>query len=191
MDGYASNNNTTISISRREFAKKSALLAVATATLALPGLEGCTGNEVESLINTVADSALNLIAVADPGASWITPLTNAVAALKQAETTWAAGGAVAIIEEALSTVEAVLAVIPITAVYAPLVAILVSGIDAVLNALPTTPAATAALAKASMNPYHGRVTLKKPHVFQTKVGAYKSQWNATAKQIGLPHAVLT
>lgn len=171
-------------LTRREFGCNTVLAGVALAFV--PSLEGCTGNEVVSLINTVIESALAVIGVATPDASWLGPLTNAVAALKQAETTWVAGGAVTIVEEALGTIEDVLAVIPLTAVYAPLVAVLVAGIDAVLNALPTS-AVTSRL-RASSNPYHGRVALKKPHLFQTRVGAYKSQWNTTAKAIGLTGA---
>lgn len=176
-------------MNRRQFGKNVALAGLAVAFM--PALDGCSGNEVESLINTVADSALAVIAVASPGSPWITPLTNAVAALKAAEATWIGGGAVAVVEQALGTIETVLAAIPLTAVYAPLVAVLVAGIDAVLNALPVSVAVTQAKFKATTNPYHGRATLKKRHLFQTRVGAYKGQWNNEAKSLNLPGAVIS
>lgn len=175
---------------RREFLKRTAgigaLVAVAPSALLV---EGCSVN-VKALLNTVINSAEAIIKVAAPNAPWLQPLESAITALQQAEQQWSAGGAVQIVISALNTVQAVLAVIPVTAVYSPLIAVLVAGIEAVLAALVPQPAPTPVTLNAARNPYltTNKVALAKPHTFQTYQGAYRSQWNATAVKIGLAQA---
>jgi hypothetical protein len=142
----------------------------------LPAM-GCSGSEVVDELNTLLSSAESVLNVAEPGAPWVVEFVAAVAALKQAEASWQSGSAVTIVISALNTLAAVAAVVPLTALYSPLIDVLVAGIDAVLTALPVSlvgPAATRALLS---NPRAGRVQLKKPHFMQSKVGAYKHQWN--------------
>jgi len=175
---------------RREFLRKSATVgAVVVVAPSALMLEGCSVN-VKALLNTVLDSANAIIKVAAPDAPWLQSLENAVAALQQAEQQWSAGGAVQIIISALNTVQGVLSVIPITAAYSPLIAVLVAGIEAVLVALVPQQAPTPATVNAARNPYltTHRVHLKKPHMLQTHQGAYRSQWNATASELGLVKA---
>lgn len=177
-------------MNRRIFLGRS-LATVGTLALAssIPlSLTGCAV-DVKGLVNTVIASVEGILRVAAPNAPWATELSAALAVLQQAEAQWTAGGAVTLVEDALNTIVAVVAVVPLTAPYAPLVAILVAGIEAVLNALvPTTGAAAPAARRP--NVYSGRVGLQKPHVFETQVGAYRKQWNAQAKMLGLTQAVI-
>ena len=176
---------------RRDFLKNSvtaaAIVAVAPSSLLV---EGCNKVNVKALLNTVLASAEAIIQVAQPNAPWIQPLESAILALQQAEQQWSAGGTVQVVISALNTIQAVLAVIPVTAAYSPLIAVLVAGIEAVLTALVPAPAPTPATVNAAHNPYLSthRVTLKKPGVFQTYQGAYRAQWNAKATELGLVKA---
>ena len=176
-------------ISRRDFGKRS-LATIATMVLAsvitIPAI-GCSV-DVKGLVNIVIESVEGILAVAAPGEAWAADLKAALTALQNAETQWTAGGAVALVEDALNTISAVVAVIPLTAPYAPLVAILVAGIDAVLNAL--SPASATPAVAGKLNVYTGRVALQKPHLFQTQVGAYRDQWNSQAKALGLTAAII-
>lgn len=175
-------------MNRRMFLKSAGAAGATVAFLPSLALEGCSV-DVKGLINTVIESVKGILAVAAPGAGWVADLTTALTALEQAEAQWTAGGAVTLVEDALNTISAVVAVVPLTAPYAPLVAILVAGIEAVLNALvPTTGAAAPAARRP--NVYSGRVGLQKPHLFQTQVGAYKEQFNNQAKALGLTQAVI-
>lgn len=136
---------------------------------------GCTPTQVVAEVNVVIDQATNIIAVADPGASWLPQLRQAVASLKAAEATWQGGGVVNVVISALNTVEAIVAVIPQTAAYAPLVAVLVAGIEAILIAFePQQPAAAKKASRAMVansNPYIGRAKV-------ASVKDSKKQWNA-------------
>jgi hypothetical protein len=175
---------------RRDFLKKSTTAAaVLLASPSVLVVEGCNVN-VKALLNTVLDSAQAILRVAAPNEGWITPLQSAIVALEQAEQQWSAGGAVQIVISALNSVQSVLAVIPITAVYSPLIAVLVAGIEAVLVALVPQPAPNPATVNAAHNPYLSthRITLRRPRILQTHQGAYRSQWNSTASDLGLPKA---
>ena len=164
-------------MNRRRFLTRS-ILAAGTLAVAPSLVTGCTANEAEGVLNTVINSALAVLKVVEPAASWLPSFAGAIAALQQAETLWKAGGAVNIVESALATLEAVTAAIPVTAVYSPLIDILVAGIDTVLGLLhPAQPAS----ALAGTNSHRGRASLSKPHFLQTRVGAYKSQWNDAVK----------
>lgn len=176
-------------MTRRNFGKGTlstiATLAIA-GTVTLP-IAGCSFS-VTGMINTVIASVEAILKVAEPNASWVASLEAALAALQTAESTWQAGGAVTIVEDALNTIEAVVAVIPLTAPYAPLIAVLVAGIEAILNYFsPSTSAARS----GNKNIYIGRVSLRKPHLFQTQVGAYKEEWNDTARSLGLSKALIS
>lgn len=178
-------------MNRREFSKMAGtvLMALATGGVALFA-EGCILNatNVKSLINVLITSIQNILKVAT-GAPWAADLSAALAALQSAEQNWSAGGAVTLIDDALNTVTAVLAVIPLTAVFSPLVDIIVTGIEAVLAVLPITPSVTKLRGALSANPHHGRIALNKTNwKHETPQGAYKAQWNGICKQIGLPQA---
>jgi hypothetical protein len=177
---------------RREFLGKSAgatALAVAAGLgIVTVPLEGCAFN-ITDAINTVLNSALAIIKVAEPGAPWLTPLANAIQALQQAETKWQAGGASTLVIDALNTIEAVLAVIPATAVYSPLIDILIAGIEAVMAAFGNHSVSTRATVINS--PHYRAATLTGPSFLHpTWTGAYKFQWNSKAKGIGLSAAEL-
>ena len=178
---------------RRDFLKLSgtgAAVAVLTPTALMTA--GCSFN-IAAGINTVLDSALAILKVAEPGSPWITQLASGIAALEQAETAWKAGGAATLVIDALNTIEAVLAVIPITAAYSPLISILVAGIEAVMAAFNLTAQLSAnSMAKRKtivQSPYYGRVHLNGPNLrHPTWTGAYKAQWNSAAVALGLAAA---
>lgn len=158
-------------------------LGVGATAMVMP-LAGCsvTPAQIESSINVALASAEGVLAVAEPGASWVNPFKDAVTALQNAETQWKGGGAVAIVESALNTLASVSAVIPFSAPYAPLVAILIAGIDAVLSSLPVTATAGMTVTAPMSTPYRGRVKLAGRSMFHpTHEGAYKAQWNGVAK----------
>lgn len=164
-------------INRRKFLSGVSILS-ASSLVTLP-LTGCSPEDV-NILNTVLASAEAVLAVAEPGASWAASFASAVTALKNAETSWQGGSPVSIVISALNTLAAVSAAIPVTAVYSPLIDVLVAGIDAVLTALPVSTAATISrvgISNAAGNPHYGRASLRKPHFLQSHVGAYKTQWN--------------
>jgi hypothetical protein len=154
------------------------------ATAVVMPMAGCSVSpaQIESSINVALQSAEAVLASAEPGASWVNPFKAAVTALQNAEASWKGGGAIPIVESALNTLASVSAVIPFTAPYAPLVAILVAGIDAVLSSLPVTATAGATLAAPMTTPYRGKAKLNgRSMLHPTHEGAYKAQWNAVAK----------
>ncbi len=169
---------------RREFLRKSVVAsAVLVVTPSALLMEGCSV-DVKALLNTVINAAEAVLKVAQPNAPWLQPLENAILALQQAEQSWTGGSPVQVIISALNTVEAVLAVIPVTAVYSPLIAILVAGIEAVLAAVVPSPVAVTAV----NNPYRGKAKLKgRSMVHPTHQGAFKAQWNETAVSVGCPY----
>ena len=176
-----------MNLNRRQFFKGAAGAAVVVAVSpSLLLVQGCSGSEVEKLLNTVIASGEAILAVAEPDAPWLASLESGLKALQTAEASWVGGGAVALVDDALNTIQGVLAGIPLTAVYSPLVDVLVAGIEAVLAALPSSSVATPSARAA--NPRIGRVALHKPHLLQTRVGAYKAQFNDTAEALGLAKA---
>ena len=179
---------------RRMFLKLSSSgIAVAVLTPSSFFLTGCSFNVV-GMLNTVLDSLSGILKVADPTASWYGTLQNAIQALKNAESGWSNGGAIAIVESALDTVSAVLAQIPVTAVYSPLIDVVVAGIEAILNYFSTQPqtqpAANRLKAAYHQNLHFNRITLRKPHFLQTEQGAYRAQFNSLAKNLGLTAATI-
>lgn len=174
-------------MNRRRFVLSSLMAVVSFAAF---GLTGCSITEasVKSLLKVLITSIENILKVAT-GAPWAADLSAALAALQSAAAGWTVGSATTLIDDALNAVTAVLAVIPLTAVYSPLVDIIVAGIEAVLAVLPMTPAVTRLRGTISTNPHHGRIILNKTSLrHETPQGAYKAQWNGICKQIGLPQA---
>lgn len=145
---------------------------VSAGSAAVLPLAGCpwSKTQIENEINTILDQAANVLVVVEPNAFWLAPFQKAIAALKVAEQQWTAGGTINIIIDALNAVEGVLAVIPTTAPYAALIAVLVGGIEAILNALPQRAAVMARV--AAPNPYHGQVKIA------PNAKAFKTAWNA-------------
>jgi hypothetical protein len=165
---------------RRYFLKVTSATGVLTLVTPSLLLEGCVSTGVVNLINTVLDAAGNVLKVIEPNASWAQQFTAAVQALKTAEATWQNGGAVTIVDDALNTLLAIANVIPIDAPYAPLIAVLVAGIELVLGALPVN--ATTSLksnATITMSPYYGKVVIKSKFL-ETRAGAFKRVWDGVA-----------
>lgn len=160
-------------------------------TMPVMATQGCSGSTVINEINIVLNEAGNVLAVAEPGASWIAPLKNAIAKLESAETTWQTGGTVAIVDDALNALSIVLAPLPLTAVYSPLIDVLMSGIEAVLAALPVSVSLKAQMARLTVaeNPHAGRYRLVN-HWYHTPAGNLKANWNDVAKAHGLLQMVL-
>jgi hypothetical protein len=175
---------------RREFGKMS-LAGIAIASLS-SFMTACAIN-AKALLNTVIAAVQAVLKVAAPTEPWVAQLSAALNALVTAEeASWTAGGAVTIVIDALNTIANVCAVIPLTAVYSPLIDVLVAGIDAVLAVL-VPPAGAKLKVMAIANPHRGRVVINTPRRFagvqlQTEQGAFKGQWNDLATQIGLPQA---
>ena len=93
----------------------------------------------------------------------------------------------ALVDDALNTIVAITAVIPVTAVYAPLIDVLVAAIEAVLAALfPNQPAPPQLTLRVSPqgNPHVGAYKLSM-HWYHTPAGNFKANWNDVAKSHGL------
>jgi hypothetical protein len=160
-------------MNRRSFLISGAALSVVPSGLLL---EGCTASIVD-LINTVLNAAANVLVVAEPGAPWVAQMQQAIVALQQAEQSWQAGGAVAVVIDALNTIEAVCAVIPFTAQYSVLISVLVAGIEAVLALFPAQAVQVSKAKIAVPNPYIGRFTLVHK-AFKSRPDEFKTAWNA-------------
>ena len=182
-------------MNRRNFLK----VSVAGAVLATaPTLEGCTSSEVVNAINTVLKEAAAVLAVADPGAAWESELQQAIGALMTAEQQWQSGGAVQIVDDALNAIVAITAVIPLTAVYSPLIDVLVAAIEAVLALLPAAVSSVATKltreqmekSSATGNSHIGRYKMKTYWDHPTVSGRFKCNWNDVAKANNLDYAVL-
>lgn len=173
-------------MNRRHFLKLSGTGAAVAVLTPMTMLEtGCTFS-VEGTINVIIQAVGGILSFVGGSAPWVADLQAALTALQTAETQWKAGGAVALIIDALNTVEAVVAVIPFTMVYSPLIDIIVSGIEAVINFFaPQSMKFTRARATEQNNPHKGRVPLKTPGFAQTYQGAFKQQFNDAATGLGL------
>jgi hypothetical protein len=152
--------------------------AAAFAAPSIISIEGCDSSTLKSYLNVVLDSAEKILALSSSGDSWYQTLKDAIDALKGTEASWNGSTAVEAVVSALDTLEAILAVIPVTSTYSSLIDLLVSAVEMILTTFvktSTTSVKMMALTKA--NPHRGRVPLKNPHFLQSKVGAFKSQWN--------------
>jgi hypothetical protein len=169
-------------MNRRQFGKNAiGLMAIGTSAPAALLVEGCTGSQVINEINVVLKEAAAVLAVAEPGAPWIAPLQQAIAALLAAEQQWQTGSTVQLVIDALDVIVAVTAVIPLTAPYSPLIDILVAGIEAVLAALPQSSNNAGRKATAAGNPHIGRYQFQTHWYRKTPDAAeFKSAWNNVA-----------
>jgi len=179
---------------RRVFLKSAGIGGVvALAAPTLLSMEGCTISSatLKSYLNTVLESAEKILALGSSTDSWYADLSAAITALEATESSWDASTAVTAVVSALDTVEAVLAVIPATSAYSALIALLVSAIELILTTFVKTSSAKVKVkAITETNPYRGLVPLKGPHFMQSKVGAYRAQWNDLAAGLGLAKAKL-
>lgn len=177
-------------MNRRTFLKSSGIasvIAVGPSSM----LEGCSTDTLKSYLNVVLDSAEKILALTSSTDSWFVSLTNAIAALKATESSWNFSTAVSSIISALDTLEAVLAVVPVTENYTKLIDLLVSAIELILTTFVKTGKMSVMVKAVSQNnPHRGAVPLRNPHFLQSKVGAYKSQWNEIAEDNGLATAKL-
>jgi len=178
---------------RRQFITS---IAKATAAAIMIGsttvmVEGCTF-DVKTALNTLLDSLNAILKVAEPNATWTSPLSNAIAALEQAESAWQSGSPAQVIVSALNTIEAVIAVIPVTASYAPLVDIIIAGIEAVMSALGLTFSLSGEdsrkRATVVNSPHFKATTIKTSALHPTWTGAYKHQWNSECNTLKMPQA---
>lgn len=170
------------------FTRRNFLKSSATAIVALPFastlMVGCSTPELEGYLNAVLQSAESILGLTSSTDSWYNQLVEAINALKATESTWSGATITAAIEAALNAVDAVLAVIPFTAQYSPLIDILTTAIETILSLFfPPTPKAAF---KATRNPHSGRVTLKTKGRLQSVSSAYKQQWNDTVVGLQLP-----
>jgi hypothetical protein len=150
---------------------------------------GCSGSQVVNEINVVLQEAASVLAVAEPNSPWVPELKQAIAALMTAEQQWQTGGTVQIVIDALNTIVAITAVIPITSVYSPLIDVLVAGIEAILAALPQSSTMTAVRATPQANPHVNAYKLQH-HFLHSPAGNFKLNWNDVAKAHNLYSAVL-
>jgi hypothetical protein len=157
------------------------LTVIPVCTVATVSMTGCTPAQVQNEINTILQEATGIIAVADPGATWLADFSKATTLLKVDEANWIKGGAVQDVINVLNDLEGVTALISPLVPYASLIGVLVAGIDAALALLLPAPAAGAVAAPAAMahtvgrnNPFKGQATVK-------SAADSKNQWNAIAK----------
>jgi hypothetical protein len=172
-------------MNRRNLLKSvGALFTVALLPITLP-LAACSFS-VSGTLSVIIGAVQGILKYVAGSAPWATDLSAALNALQQAEATWQSGGAVAIIIDALNTLEAVCAVIPLTMIYSPLIDLIVTGIEAVINYF-NPPVASLSRPRATLltNPHMGRIALKTPGSFETQQGSFKQQYNDVATGLGL------
>ena len=166
-----------MTLNRREALKLGAgSFALVAAGPALLSLTGCPATTVENEINTVLQEAIGIIAIADPGLSWLAAFSKATALLKMDEANWIKGGAVQDVINVLTDLQGVCALISPLVPYAQLVAVLVAGTNALLALLLPAPPAPVAMAMARRNP---NPWIGLAHVRSAKDS--REQWNAICK----------
>lgn len=149
------------------------------ATVAVAPLTGCTVSQAQVVadghaVSTALLSVAKIEAVTNPQAA--ENLTTASNALLAATSNWKPGSAVADINAAANAVEIVLAAIPQTAVFAPLVAIAVAALDVLIANTNSANPSVSAVA----NVYRGKAHIH--HRFgRSKEGDFKAAWNAAVK----------
>ena len=170
-------------MNRRHFLQSSATASIA--LVAAPSLlVGCTSSELEGYLNAALQSAESILGLSSANDPWYADLQAAIAALKATESTWTGATVTAAIESALNALDAVLAVIPFTAAYSPLIDLLTTAIETILNLfVKPTPSVAA---KATHNPHAGRVPLKAKGFLQSPAKAYRQQWNDAVVGLQLP-----
>jgi len=136
-------------------------------------------------INIVISGVSAVLTTVDPGAPWVADLKAAFNALQTAEAGWKAGTTTSVeLANALNTLAAVLAVIPFTAAYSPLIDVAIAGIEMLLPLLPIS--AVSAKVKLSTNPTAALrfKNAEKIHIHarpyeKNSVDAFKRVWNKT------------
>jgi hypothetical protein len=117
-------------MNRRKFLMSSGIGGVAVlASPSLLAVEGCDLSTLKSYLNAVLESAEKILALSSSSDSWYTTLVDAITSLKATESNWDSSTAVDVVVSALDTLEAVLAVIPVTSSYSALIDLLVSAIE--------------------------------------------------------------
>ena len=158
----------------------------AASTLAILPVTGCAFS-VTGMLSTIISALEGVLNYAAANAAWLPQVQQVLAKLQAELGQWQAGqGVWATLEEVLNDALPVLALIPLTAPFAPLIALIVAGIEAIVNYFAPKPAAT----KFAENPYNGLVVLRHPHVLQTYQGAFRAQFNDAANGLGLTKAVI-
>ena len=141
---------------------------------------GCSPSQVENQINVLSQQITGLLAVAEPGKAWVVDLQKELPLLAQTEASWKAGGSVQDVINVLNEIELIVAVVPSTAVYSPLIDLIVTGADMVLaKFLPTITPATPVTSSAKMgammvNVHRGRVQIR-------SASDSRSKWAAVVK----------
>lgn len=173
-------------IDRRTFLKLSGTGTAVAVLAPMAVLETGCAFSVSGTLSVIISAVQGILKYVAGSAPWAQELSAALNALQSAESTWQTGGAVVIIIDALNTLEAVLAEIPLTMIYSPLIDLIVTGIEAVINYF-NPPAATLAKPRATLqtNPHMGRIHLKNPGTFETPQGSFKQQYNDAATGLGL------
>jgi hypothetical protein len=159
----------------------SAIILVGTLPLCVANT-GCTVSvaQIKADGAAVAQAVSSIAAIeqaTDPALA--AKLTDAANALLAITNNWTTGSSVALFNDAANAVEVVLALVPQTAAIAPLIPIAVAAID-ILIANINPAQASLVKAKASYNPYRGKVVIN--HRFGRSVeGDFKATWNGVVK----------
>ena len=171
-------------ITRRQFSFGAAIVAAAPSVL----ITGCAFS-VTGMLSTIISALTGVLNYVAANSSWLPQVQQVLAKLQAELAAWQAGkGVVATLEQVLNDALPILALIPLTAAYAPLIGLIVAGVESIINYFGTASAKQAMYAQN--NPYQGMVKLNTPHFAQTWQGAFKSQFDETAKGLGLTKAVI-
>lgn len=136
------------------------------ASFAAVTMIGCpfTPAQAENEINVIIQQAIAIIAVADPGVTWLAAFSKAAAILKADEANWVKGGAVQDVINVLTDLEQVTTLISPLVPYAGLIAVLVAGINTalalLLPAAPTGAVVAHSSRRLAVNPFAGKATVK-------------------------------
>lgn len=127
-------------------------------------------------VATALLSIANIEAVSNPQLAQ--NLTTAANALSAATANWKTGGSVAILNNAANAVEIALAAIPQTAAIAPLVAVAVAALDAIIANINPTSSAKDTVRVANL--YRGEAHIH--HRWGRSIeGDFKAAWNMAAR----------
>jgi hypothetical protein len=148
-----------------------AFIAVPT-SVAVVGIAGCSLSkpQVLQLADTLDNSLASLAtAINDPALA--AQVKAAEATLNAAITNWNGTTVTTAIVSALNNVVSVMGLIPGAAPYAALASIVIAGVEAIIDAFPSTPVTASAKTMAKSRIAHSAVKVK-------SVSDYKTQWNA-------------
>lgn len=116
-------------------------------------------------------------------------LTTASNALVAITSNWQTGNSVTVFNDAANAAEVVLAAIPVTSAYAPLVGIAVAAIDVLIANINPAASATTSVVVMTPNPYRGRAQIKH-RMLRSREGDLKAAWNEAVKVNGLQPSLL-